>query len=220
MNYTILYFFSKEFISYLYNLLYNSFGDTMYTIKENTKKELLIKNSRFIAVLKKIERKEDVPSLLEKIKKTYPKATHYCYAYIIDDVEKSSDDKEPSGTAGLPILNVLKKQEMNHIIAVVIRYFGGIKLGAGGLVRAYSKSVKETLEEVEKNTLEKAFLVEIEIDYKEQKKLDYLLKDSTILKKEFREKVFYQFLIEEKKIDILSSYSYQIIRHSLLEKES
>ena len=135
-------------------------------------------------------------------------------------MEKSSDDKEPSGTAGLPILNVLKKQEMNHIIAVVIRYFGGIKLGAGGLVRAYSKSVKETLEEVEKNTLEKAFLVEIEIDYKEQKKLDYLLKDSTILKKEFREKVFYQFLIEEKKIDILSSYSYQIIRHSLLEKES
>lgn len=219
MNYTILYFFSKEFISYLYNLLYNNIGDTMYTIKENIHKELIIKNSRFITVLKKINNKEEVPSLLEEIKKSYPKATHYCYAYILDEVEKSSDDKEPAGTAGLPILTVLKMQEMNHIIAIVIRYFGGIKLGAGGLVRAYSKSVRETLQQVEKNMLVKAFLIELEIDYKEQKKLDYLLKDSSIIKKEFKEKVFYQFLIEEENIKIISPYCYRTISHSLLEKE-
>ncbi len=219
MNYTILYFFSKEFISYLYNLLYNNIGDTMYTIKKNIQNELLIKNSRFITILKKIDSKEQIPSLLEEIKKTYPKATHYCYAYIIDESEKSSDDKEPSGTAGLPILSVLKMQEMNHIIAIVIRYFGGIKLGTGGLVRAYSKSVRETLEQVEKNILVEAFLIELEINYKDQKKLDYLLRDGFIIKKEFKEKVFYQFLIEEENIKIISPYSYRIISHSFLEKE-
>lgn len=192
----------------------------MYTIKENVQNEIIIKNSRFITVLKKVNKKDEVSPLLTEMKKIYPKATHYCYAYIIDEVEKSSDDNEPSGTAGLPILNVLQKQEMNHVLAIVIRYFGGIKLGAGGLVRAYSKSVRETLNLVPKNELVKASLVELEIDYKEQKKLEYLLRDNPILKKEFKEKIIYQFLIEEENIKRIASYSYQIIGHSLFEKES
>ena len=192
----------------------------MYTIKENVQNEILIKNSRFITVLKKVNKKEEIDTLLTEVKKCYPKATHYCYAYIMDEIEKSSDDNEPSGTAGLPILNVLQKQEMNHVVAIVIRYFGGIKLGAGGLVRAYSKSVREALQLVKKNELVKALLLELEIDYKEQKKLEYRLRNNPILKKEFKEKIIYQFLIEEENIQAVYPYSYQIIGHSLLEKES
>lgn len=191
----------------------------MYTIKENIQNEIVIKNSRFITVLKKVDKKEEVPIILAEIKNAYPKATHYCYAFIIDEFEKSSDDNEPSGTAGIPMLNVLQKQEMNHVLAVVIRYFGGVKLGAGGLVRAYSKAVRETLLLASKKELVKAFLVELEIDYKEQKRLDYLLKDNPTIQKEYQENVIYHFLIEEENIEKIASYSYQIIDHSLIEKE-
>lgn len=191
----------------------------MYTIKENVQNEIIIKNSRFITILKRINKEEEVSFLLAEIKKTYPKATHYCYAYIIDDSEKSSDNHEPSGTAGIPILNVLQKQEINHVIAIVIRYFGGIKLGAGGLVRAYSKSVREALNLVQKKELVKALLIELETNYKDQKKLEYLLKNNPIIKKEFRENVIYHFLIEEEDIQKITSYPYRIIGHSLIEKE-
>ena len=126
----------------------------MYTISHNIKKEFVIKNSRFITVLIKINDQEEIKKHLEHIKKEYPRATHYCYAYKLGNtIKKASDDKEPSGTAGIPMLNVLEKEDITNILAVTIRYFGGIKLGAGGLIRAYSKSVKETLKEGKQETV-------------------------------------------------------------------
>ena len=121
----------------------------MKTIKENTKNEIIIKNSRFITLLYKIRSKEEIEQYLQQVKKLYPKATHYCYAYKIgENIKKTSDDGEPGGTAGMPMLNVLDKEDITNILAITIRYFGGIKLGAGGLIRAYSKSVKEALNKV------------------------------------------------------------------------
>ena len=117
----------------------------MKSIKEEITNEIIINKSRFITVLTNINDIDKVKEKLENIKKTYKDATHYCFAYIINNHEKCSDDGEPSGTAGMPILNVLKQNNLTNILCVVIRYFGGIKLGAGGLIRAYSTSASEAL---------------------------------------------------------------------------
>ena len=121
----------------------------MQTIKDNTSNEIIIKNSRFICYLYKIKELDDVSKYLSDIKNICKDATHYCYAYILNDKSKSSDDGEPSGTAGFPILKVLENNDLNNILAIVVRYFGGIKLGAGGLVRAYSSAVSECLNNAE-----------------------------------------------------------------------
>ena len=101
-----------------------------------------IKKSKFYSYLYNVNSANDVAKTLENLKKEHKKATHICYAYkIVDGVEivKFSDDGEPSGTAGRPILNVIEKKNLKNVLICVVRYFGGIKLGAGGLVRAYSK---------------------------------------------------------------------------------
>lgn len=111
--------------------------------------EIIIKKSKFIAKLYKINNLNEIDNVINDLKKEYKKATHICYAYIINGQEKAVDDGEPSGTAGKPILNVLQKRKLNEILVVVIRYFGGIKLGAGGLVRAYTKSASEIIKLLE-----------------------------------------------------------------------
>lgn len=167
----------------------------MFIIDKNYTKELIIKNSRFITFLFRIKTKNEIELLLNEVKKNYPKATHYCYAYIIDNYKKTSDDGEPGGTAGMPILNVLEKENLTNIFVVVVRYFGGIKLGAGGLVRAYSKSVRESLENITKIPLVEGYKLIIEFDYSKQKELDYLLKEVNIIKKEFLDKIKYTLLV-------------------------
>lgn len=112
----------------------------MFGITEAMTSEIEIKKSRFITCLIPIVDSNDAKDKIEQIKKEYPGATHYCYAYILLNEKKCSDDGEPSKTAGQPILNVLEKHHLYYILAIVIRYFGGIKLGAGGLVRAYSNA--------------------------------------------------------------------------------
>ena len=117
----------------------------MKSIQTEITSEIIINKSRFITILTNINDIDKVKEKLEEIKKKYKDATHYCYAYIINNHEKCSDNGEPSGTAGMPILNVLKQNDLTNILCVVIRYFGGIKLGAGGLIRAYSTSASEAL---------------------------------------------------------------------------
>lgn len=107
--------------------------------------EIIIKKSKFITKLYEIDNTNCINEIIDDLKKEYKKATHICYAYIVNGQEKAVDDGEPSGTAGRPILNVLQKRKENNKLIVVIRYFGGIKLGAGGLVRAYTKSASEIL---------------------------------------------------------------------------
>jgi uncharacterized YigZ family protein len=110
--------------------------------------EIEIKKSKFIGYAYKISNVSDAANIVENLKKEHKKATHICYAYkIIGEIyaEKAFDDGEPSGTAGKPILNVINKQNLSNILVVVVRYFGGVKLGAGGLLRAYTKTAAENV---------------------------------------------------------------------------
>ena len=118
----------------------------MFTIVKDFRQEIVIEKSRFICTLKKVQNEAEAQEFIKAIKKEYWDATHNCSAYIIDEMaQRSSDDGEPSGTAGLPMLEVLRKNKLTNTAAVVTRYFGGIKLGAGGLVRAYTNSVAEAV---------------------------------------------------------------------------
>ena len=112
----------------------------MKTVKKEVTNEIIINKSKFITIIIPLTTIEQIDDILKNIKNKYKDATHYCYGYVINGKEKMSDDGEPSGTAGMPILNVIKKHDLTNVICIVVRYFGGIKLGAGGLTRAYSNS--------------------------------------------------------------------------------
>ncbi|WP_416037804.1 YigZ family protein [Lactococcus formosensis] len=121
------------------------------TIKEDFTAEEEIKKSRFICHLKRVYTEEEARSFISEIKKEHHKANHNCSAFTLGDrqeIQRSSDDGEPSGTAGVPMLEILKKREITNVCAVVTRYFGGTKLGAGGLIRAYAGSVGHALDQV------------------------------------------------------------------------
>ena len=167
---------------------------------------IVIKNSRFICSIYYLTLESDVHYYLDLIKKKYPDATHYCYAYIFDSVRRESDDGEPSGTAGIPILQVLEKNNLNHVLCIVVRYFGKIKLGAGGLVRAYTKSVTNCLTG-HIITLKKGLLVSITLPYSSLKDIDYMLRDFKILDKRFDEDIIYRVLIDEDCYNYLKKYS-------------
>lgn len=118
----------------------------MFTITKNYRHEIIIEKSRFICTLRKVDSEEEAQSFIKEMKKEFWDATHNCSAYVVDELaQRSSDDGEPSGTAGLPMLEVLRKNNLTGVAAVVTRYFGGVKLGAGGLVRAYTNSVAEAV---------------------------------------------------------------------------
>ena len=124
----------------------------MFRINNTYENTIVINKSEFITHLYRVESVEVVDEILAKTRKKYYDATHNCYAYIIGDnqeIQKASDDGEPQKTAGAPMLDVLKKKNMTNILVITTRYFGGILLGAGGLVRAYSESVSEALKNVE-----------------------------------------------------------------------
>ena len=118
----------------------------MFTIVKDFRQEIVIEKSRFICTLKKVNSEAEAQEFIKVIKKEFWDATHNCSAYLVDEMaQRSSDDGEPSGTAVLPMLEVLRKNKLTNTAAVVTRYFGGIKLGAGGLVRAYTNSVAEAV---------------------------------------------------------------------------
>ena len=172
--------------------------NTLVTNKENT---IVINKSKFICCLFIINNVDEVYEHLNSIRDKYEDATHYCYAYIIDNLKKCSDDKEPSGTAGLPILNVLEKNELTNVLCIVVRYFGGIKLGAGGLVRAYTSSVVSALNNNVKKIV-KGLEVEILFNYDKVKLIENILKNQ-ITNKEFNEFITYKFIISYDDYDLI-----------------
>ncbi|MBO0465979.1 YigZ family protein [Enterococcus plantarum] len=122
--------------------------DRYFTIRSDGESEIEIKKSRFICSLKRVYSEAEAKEFIAQKKKEHWKATHNCSAFVIgekSEIQRSNDDGEPSGTAGTPMLEVLKKQELINVVAVVTRYFGGTKLGAGGLIRAYSHAVSHAL---------------------------------------------------------------------------
>lgn len=124
---------------------------TYYTVKMNGVNEFIVRKSRFIGFVKRVETDESAQAFIQEIKKKHHDATHNCSAYMIGEnnqIQKANDDGEPSGTAGVPILEVLKKRDLKDTAIVVTRYFGGVKLGAGGLIRAYGSAATQAIEAV------------------------------------------------------------------------
>lgn len=163
----------------------------MKTIKYNITHEYIIQKSKFITKLYHVNNEEEVINILNRLKLEYKDATHICYAYIINNIKRFQDDGEPSGTAGMPILNVIEQQNLNMVLAVVIRYFGGIKLGAGGLVRAYTTSVVEALENQDLGEIVSGYKVTITFQYNNSRLIDNALKNYQIINKEFNSEITY-----------------------------
>lgn len=176
------------------------------TVFESGESTIIIEKSKFIGYSRHVETEEDALTFINEIKKKNKDATHNVSAYILGEkknAQKYSDDGEPSGTAGIPILELMKKEELTNSAIVVTRYFGGIKLGAGGLVRAYSKSAKSTLE----NSLisqKKIFIpIEILFDYSFLGKIQNDISTRNILasKPDFEDVVKYTIYVDKEEID-------------------
>ena len=187
----------------------------MYSIQKNVENTIIIKKSKFICKLYRINNLEEINNILEKLKKEYNDSTHICYAYIIDGKEKCNDNGEPSGTAGMPILNVLKKNNLDHILAVVIRYFGGIKLGAGGLTRAYSNSTIEAINNSKIIELVKGYYIQIEFDFSQKKTVDYILNNISIKEITFDTNIIYKLYLSNQ--DIINELKNNVINLTILE---
>lgn len=153
--------------------------------------EITIKNSKFIGVIIPIESLDDVKYNITKLKEKYKNATHYCYAFKLINDKGFSDDGEPNKTAGIPILNVIEGNDLINVLVVVIRYFGGIKLGPGGLIRAYSNTCKEVINKSTLVELINGLKVSITFNYSKEKEINYLLKDSIIKNKLYEENCTY-----------------------------
>lgn len=165
------------------------------TIEHDSCEEIVEKKSRFIANLIYVESEEQAQDKIKEIKKKYYDARHNCYAYRIIEgdniLQRSSDDGEPSGTAGAPMLNILEKNDIANVLVVVTRYFGGILLGTGGLVKAYSEATLKSIDNNELIEKELGYEIQISSSYTDMQKIEYFLKTNniTILKKEFLDKV-------------------------------
>ena len=177
--------------------------ENFISIKENVQTEIVVKKSKFICNLIKVNTQEEAENIIKQLKKKYYDARHNCIAYriISDDmiIEKSSDDGEPSGTAGGPMLNILQKNNLGNVLVVVTRYFGGILLGTGGLVRAYSDATLNAIEISE--MVEKCIGVEaeIELDYNNLESFKYYCKKNNIYIKDYdySEKIICKIQLEE-----------------------
>lgn len=191
----------------------------MLSIKNNNVYEEIIKYSKFISLLFKVYSKEDINNYLEIVKNDYPGATHYCYGYVVDNDIRAYDDGEPSGTAGNPILNQILSNNLNYVLIIVVRYFGGVKLGAGPLTRAYAKLAREVIEKDNIVTLVNGYDINITFSYNDIKNIDYILGNSRIISKEFNDNVIYNVYVNEDTLKSLSNYDILINKQIFIEKK-
>lgn len=159
------------------------------TVKGYGETEIVIRKSRFIAQVERAATEDEAKDFVQRIKKKHWNATHNCYAYVTSEgngIQKASDDGEPGGTAGMPILEVLKKREIRDAVVVVTRYFGGTKLGAGGLIRAYGSAASEGLEAagIVRRVLMRS--ISAEFDYTYLGKIENQLKDTDYIVKDIK----------------------------------
>ncbi len=177
----------------------------MYTIKGEIISTLEITKSTFITYLKYIDNVDEAKKYVEGIKLKHPDATHHVVAMTIGktgEYGQANDDGEPSGTAGLPVLDVFRKNDLTNFVCVVVRYFGGIKLGAGGLVRAYSKSASTALKQLEIIPIIEYKYLSITFDYSFLNIIENRLADIEVLQKSFTSSVCFIIKLPEDKINI------------------
>lgn len=170
------------------------------------------KKSKFIGYIKPVYSKEEAEDFIEKIKKMHPQATHNCSVYSIKENGKEffkvDDDGEPSGTAGKPMGDIVQYMEVQNLVVVATRYFGGIKLGAGGLIRNYAKTCKLAILEAGIVEYVKKERILIEFPYDKLAEIDRLLSNSTVLEKSFLDRVLYQVELEEALRKIIEKMDY------------
>lgn len=183
------------------------------TIKRNIQTEIVEKKSKFIANLFPVESVEETEERVKEIRRKYHDARHHCMAYRIVDgnqmIEKFSDDGEPSGTAGAPMLNILQKNNLANLLIVVTRYFGGILLGTGGLVRAYSGALLKTIEESEEMQMCQGVEMIVDMPYSEFDNFNYYCRNNKIFITNVQYKEFIQCSIEleeDKKEKLLQDF--------------
>ena len=179
---------------------------SIITIKQAHSIENVISKSRFIAYIKPVSTENEAKAFIDEIKIKHKDATHNCSAYTVGpemNIQKANDDGEPSGTAGIPMLEILKKLEIHNVCVVVTRYFGGIKLGAGGLIRAYSGAVRDVIYDIGRVELREAIPVTVTLDYDQTGKFEYELASTTFLLREqfYTDKVSYQIDVVKNEYD-------------------
>ena len=207
--------------------------ENFFSIDKNIETEITVKKSKFIANIIKVTNQEMANEKLKEIKKKYHDARHNCFAYRIYEednlIERFSDDGEPSGTAGSPMLNILQKNNIGNVLVVVTRYFGGILLGTGGLVRAYSDATIDAISKI--NLIENVLGIEaqVELEYDKFESFRYYCKknDINIIKTDYKEKIVCLINLEENKKDkLMTDYStknininnIKILRKKIIEK--
>ena len=172
--------------------------DSIYT------NEIVVLKSRFITSIYKVESIDEVNDILNKTRKKYYDASHNCYGYVLGDraeIQKCSDDGEPQKTAGFPILDVLKKNEVTNILCIVTRYFGGTLLGAGGLVRAYSESCSECLKKAKILIKKELNTLIVKLDYSSYNTLISSLKDIIILDTSYASDITIKLAVDNNRLD-------------------
>ena len=192
------------------------------TISKEVDNLIVIEKSKFLGYLFPCDSKEQTNEILTKLRKEHEFATHVCYAYIINDdnvlLYKSSDDGEPSQTAGAPILNVIKRNNLTNVLCAVVRYFGGIKLGAGGLVRAYSNSAVEVVNKASIVTLVDAFKGKFSFPYDKINFVDKFFETNNIeiIDKEYDMEVSYTVLTYniDDVSNIMNKISYMNVKYT------
>ncbi len=206
---------------------------TFKAIKQNVSAEIVEKKSKFIAHIFYVETAEEAEDYIKKIKKQYNDARHNCFAYAIETGDggiavKYNDDGEPQGTAGAPMLKIVLEKGLSNILVVVTRYFGGILLGTGGLVRAYSGATEEALQRTEIITKAKGYEARIQVEYNYLEPLKYYLDKMNIkiVEIEYLEKINIIIeILEELSQKIENNYNnnnfkiekYEIIKEKFVE---
>ena len=176
------------------------------TIKEDGQVQEEIKKSRFICHAKRVYSEEEARDFITAIKKEHYKATHNCSAFIVgerSEIKRTSDDGEPSGTAGLPMLGVLENHNLTNVCVVVTRYFGGIKLGAGGLIRAYAGSVALAVKEIGIIEIKEQAGIQIHMTYAQYQEYGNFLKEHNLIELEtnFTDKVDTMIFVDKERKD-------------------
>lgn len=181
------------------------------TIKENSYDEFVEKKSTFITHLVRVTSEEEAREFIQKMKKKHYDATHVCSCYVVGDnneITRANDDGEPSGTAGAPMLDVLVKNEIKNVCATVIRYFGGTKLGTGGLVRAYGGGVINALKNATLVERKDALEIRLELDYSLNGKIEYEIEKTNFIVNnlEYTDKIIYTIYVMEEDYDSFQSW--------------
>lgn len=194
-------------MTFAFYFLYNIFGDfKLKSIDKIYTKVEIVKNSKFISLLMPISSKGEIKDKLKEIKKNYPKANHYCYAYILDSEHGMSDDGEPSKTAGAPLHAILEGNNLMSVLVVVVRYFGGIKLGPGGLIRAYSHGLQNILGEANFFEMVNGYLIQISFPFSLENKVCHLLSSCTIKSKTYDVMCHYVLEASKEVINSIESF--------------